>query len=260
MTVEEEIIHILKTHYEKMISLRGNRKEQEQENKKTNMFLKTTFQKNPQLILNLFWKSYKTWIQLPEQERHKSPRYSDKLLWTIIDTPTKEAIDTACQIMIESEDLYKETVARFLGDSKNPKAVPYLIEALKSDDYNVVSKSALALGDIGDSRAEPYLLEIVDKYNNDEVYSDGRIDDSYPIIRYNTFNALCLLNTPAARKKILQSLFHDRDIGIQQRAIRYLVAEMQMEAVPYLEKLSESNHEEIATLARNYLEKLDPNY
>lgn len=260
MTIEEEIIQVLKKHYEKIISLRGNRKKQEQEEKNLALLLQATFQKNPQLILNLFWKSYKEWIQLPEQERHKSPRYSDKLLWTIIDTSSAEAVDIACQIMIESEDFYKEEAARFLGDSKNPKAVPYLIEALKSDDYNVVSKSALALGEIGDSRAEPYLLEIVEKYNNDEVYSDDRLDDSYPIIRYNTFNALCLLNTPAARRKILQSLFHDRDIGIQQRAIRYLVAEMQMEAAPYLEKLSKSNNEEIATLARNYLEKLDPNY
>ena len=141
-------------------------------------------------------------------------------------------------MLVKTDNLYKEGSARLLGDIKDPVAVPYLIEALKSEDYSVVSESALSLGAIGDARAEPYLLEIVDRYNNDKIYyDDDPNDDMYPIIRSNVFNALCLLNTSEARQKILQSLFHDRDKGIQLRAIRYLVAEMPTEATPYLEEL-----------------------
>jgi HEAT repeat protein len=249
MITEAMILHKVEDTYALLGTLRGNPEQQRLEHRKLTQQLQKLFQKDRQRVLDIFW-------QLFREERG----YYEELFLAIIDTLSPEAIQLARQILLESNEYLREEAARFLGDSKVPTAVPELIEALKSEDYNVVTKSALALGEIGDSRAEPYLLEIVDKYDSDEVYSDDRLDDAYPIIRHNAFNALCLLNTSAAQQKIMQSLFHDRDIGIQLRAIRYLVAETPMEAIPYLEKLSQNSNEEVATLAKDFLEELDPKH
>ncbi|MCA9931410.1 MAG: HEAT repeat domain-containing protein, partial [Anaerolineales bacterium] len=151
--------------------------------------------------------------------------------------PSSPGIEMACRLMVHPDHAYQEASARFLYDAKDPVAVPYLIEALQSDDYGVIRESALALGNIGDPRAEPHLLELVARYDNDETYSDDRLDDAYPIIRASAFTALCLLNSASARKKILESVFYDRDKAIQQRAIRYLIMEYPEEAMSYLEEL-----------------------
>ncbi len=248
MITEEQISQKVNDTYVVLGLLRGKPHQQQLEHRKLTQFLQRLFQQDKQQMLDLFW-------QLFREERGDY----EEIFLAIIDVPSPEAIQLASQIMVESNDHLREEAARFLDDAKDPVAVPYLIKALKSEDYNVVSKSALALGNIGDPSAEPYLLAIVDKYNNDEVYRDDRTDDAYPIIRKNTFDALCLLNTTAARQKILQSLFHDRDISIQLRAIRYLVAEMPTEAIPYLEELSKHGNQEIARLAQHYLEKLNSN-
>jgi HEAT repeat protein len=245
MFTEEQISQKVDETYKLMGKFRGNPQRQRLEHRKLTEYLNGLFQQDTDGMLDLFW-------QLFREERG----VYEEIFLAIIDVPCPEAIRLASQIMVESNEHLREEAAKFLYDVKDPETLPYLIEALKSKDYNVVSKSVLALGNIGDSRAEPYLLEIVDRYNTDEAYSDDRIDDAYPIIRSNTFDALCLLNTPSSRQKILQSLFHDRDIGIQQRAIRYLVAEMPMEAPPYLEELCKHSNEEIATLAKDYLAEL----
>ena len=260
MIEEEEIIRTLKNYREKAISFHNNSRKQKQLDIKRDRFLQKIFQQDPQLIVNLFWNYYEKWMQFSEQERYNIHRYSDELFWAIIASIDQEAIEVTSKIMLKSNDLYKEEAARFLGDTREAIAVPYLIEGLKSEDYRVVSESALALGSIGDLRAESHLLEIVDRYDNDEAYSDAPQDNTHHIIRYNTFIGLCLLNTSAARQKILQSLMHDRDTRIQLRAIRYLVAETPKEATAYLEELSKSNNDDVSTLAKEFLEELNPNH
>ncbi len=244
MITEEQISQKVNDTYKLLGSLRGNPVQQQLEHRKLTQYLHKLFQQDKAKVLDIFWKFFR-----------EESGYYEELFLGIIDIPSPEAIQLARQIMVESDDFLREEAAQFLGDSKDPTAVPELLEGLKSEEYSVVAKSALALGNIGDSRAEPFLLEIVDKYDNDEAYSDNRLEDV--IIRRNVFNALCLLNTPGAWQKILQSLYHDRDTSIQLRAIRYLVAEMPGEAVPYLKELSKNNNEEVATLAKGFLEKLD---
>ena len=258
MITEEEILQKIEDTWVVLKQYRAQYFKQKPFEDELLTFLLNAYQEDPQLMVNLFWKYFDSPKSISNSPESKKAPYVVYLFSAIVEYPDPLSIEMACQLLVHSDSSYDEDSARFLYDAKDPVAVPYLIEALKSDDYGVVREAALALGNIGDSRAEPHLLEIVEMYDNDEVYSDDRIDDAYPIIRYNTFIALCLLNTPAAQDKILQSIYYDRDRDIQERAIRHLVSEMPIEAVPYLEELSTQGDEHISNMARQYLKKLEP--
>ena len=66
MITEEKIIRTLEEYNKKLRSLRGQLKKQEQEYEKRSLFLQEIFDQNPELILSLFWKYYKEWLQLSE--------------------------------------------------------------------------------------------------------------------------------------------------------------------------------------------------
>lgn len=162
-------------------------------------------------------------------------------------------------MLLEDNNQLKETAAYYLYESNSEFAVPYLIQALNSEDYNVVSKSALALGNIGDSRAENALINLVEKYNNELAYSDDRIDDSKTIIRHNVFNSLCLLNTEKTKAKIYESLYDDFSLQIQLRAIRFLYKDQPKDIKQRLIQLTNHTNSEVSTLAQNYLLELYSN-
>jgi len=258
MITEKQILQKIEDTWSVLMQYRAQHIKQKPFEDKLLAFLLKVYQEDPQLMVNLFWK----YFDLQKNNFHSSNDskvpYVVYLFSAIVENPDPLSIEMACLLLVHPDSSYHEDSARFLYDAKMPIAVPYLIKALKSDDYGIVREAALALGNIGDPRAEPHLLEIVEMYDTDEVYSDDRIDDAYPIIRYNTFIALCLLNTPAAQGKILQSIYYDRDRGIQERAIRYLVSEMPTEAVPYLEELSNQDDESISSMVKKYLKDLKP--
>ena len=270
MLTEEHISQKVEEAHEKALLLRGQLDQQRLEARKLTEYIHQLFQQDRNAMVDLFWELFRS---------RRGPY--EAIFWGIVDQHTPESIRLASHIMAEPENHLQDQAAVVLYKAKDPYAVPYLIKALEYKDYNTVSRSAVALGHIGDIKAEPYLIEIVDKYNADWVYDDGRIDDAYPIIRANTFNALCMLNTPAAQAKILEAVFHDRDIQIQQRAVRHLTG-LKEKAIPYLEKLlttqpnmidhliralpehsipylkemSNNGNSNIAALAKEYLEKI----
>lgn len=247
MSIEEQILHKIKqTGYET------------EEVDELNHYIHTAFQQSPNSVSNLFWKLFHEYHEHPKQYNWKEPLYFERIFWGIISQPTIESIKLTNQIMAEPYNHLQEHAAVFLGEAKSPLSVPYLINALKSDDYNIVSRSAIALGEIGDTRAMAPLLKIVEDYNADWVYDDDRIDDAYPIIRSNAFTALCMLNTPEAQQKILESL-DDRDLGIQGQAIWYLSTKMPEVARQYLKDLSKHHNDYIASRAKECLQQLDIN-
>lgn len=237
MVTEEQILREINNTNTILMEFRGNYEKQRPIGEQLARFLQKVFQEAPQFMVDLFWKYFEQ--SANDADVEKLP-YAD-LLFTIMGKPNPYGIDIACKLLVRPRqpNLYlpKEDCARYLYDAKDSVAIPYLIQALDSDEYEVVREAAVALGNIGDPIVEPYLLSLVDKYDNDQVYRDDRLDDAYPIIRAYTFDALCLLNTPAAQQKILQSIFYDRDPGIQERATRFLIVKLPDRALFYLEKL-----------------------
>ena len=263
MITEEEILQKIEDTWVVLKQYRAQYFKQKPFEDELLTFLLDAYQEDPQLMVNLFWKYFDSPKSISNSPESKKAPYVVYLFSAIVEYPDPLSIEMACQLLVHSDSSYDEDSARFLYDAKDPVAVPYLIEALKSDDYGVVREAALALGNIGDSRAEPHLLEIVEMYDNDEVYSDDRIDDAYPIIRYNTFIALCLLNTPTSNEKIIESVFGDRDKGIQQQALRHLIIVKPDVAMPYIEELMITQPETISSLVSRvpgasipYFEKL----
>lgn len=208
--------------------------------------LNQLFLENEQDTIDYFWELFKS----------NSGDY-ERIFLGITRSYTQNAIKVASEILLENNNQLKETAAYYLYDSNSEFAVPYLIQALNSEDYNVVSNSALALGNIGDSRAEDALIKLVDKYNNDLTYSDRQLDEGPPVIRQNVFNALCLLKTEKAKIKIYESLFDDRSLQIQLRAIRFLHTDQPEDTKQILNQLINHAQPEVSTLAQNYLEELN---
>ncbi|MFK7802938.1 MAG: HEAT repeat domain-containing protein [Anaerolineae bacterium] len=242
-----------------------------QEANKLHTFLKPEYQKAPKGMIELFWRLHENWLAIPEEKRWHSgnQRDADHIHRAIVNASAYEdpiAIDFANQLMIHWNELYKEDTAMFLAKAENTSSVPFLIEALKADDYAVVRKVGYALGAIKDKRAEKPIIEIVDRYDIDWVYSDdenktllfdGREDFECAVIRENLFSALCLLNTPKARKKVLATAMGDRELRIQMRCLRFLIREAADLAPTYLSQLVDSPIEEVAQFAKENLEKLN---
>lgn len=258
MITEEQIIQKIRDIDAVLMTLRGKYHKQKPVREELAQHLHQAFQINPQLMVDLFWKYFEKPGDRSKLPDYSRPPYCIYIFSAITHTQNPHAIKLACQLLVHPKPTFQEASVSFLYDIKDPVVVPYLLKILASDDYDLVSKAAAALGNIGDPRAEPHLLALVDQYDTDETYREDRIEDEDSIIRFNAFCALCLLNTPEARKKILQSVFHDRDIAVQQRGIRYLVAEMPTEAAPYLAKLTNHSNMRIATMAKEYLKGLNP--
>ena len=233
MITETEVLEKINEIYAVLGQFRGKYQQQKPYRDQLAQYLRSAYRENPKLILELFWRDFEGKI---DSENRQAP-YCVHLFSAITESPNPLGIELACQLMIHEERVYQEDAARFLYEAKDPVTVPFLIEGLQSDDYGVVRESALALGNIGDLRAESYLLELVTKLDNDKTYSENRLDDAFPIIRASAFTALCLLNSEAANEKILESIFGDRDDGIQQRALRHLIIDKPDMALPYIENL-----------------------
>jgi HEAT repeat protein len=244
MITEEEVLEKVNDIYAILVQFRGDYQKQKPFRDELAQYLHSAYRENPELIVELFWRDFEGKI---DRSNHPAP-YCVHLFSAITETPNSLGIELACQLMIHEDHSYQEDSARFLYEAKDPVAVPFLIEGLNSHDYGVVRESALALGNIGDLRAESYLLELVTKYDSEEAYSEGRLDDAFPIIRASAFTALCLLNSTAANEKIIESVFGDRDNGIQQRALRHLIIDKPDVAMPYIEELMITQPETISHL------------
>lgn len=244
MITEEEVLEKINDIYAILGQFRGKYQQQKPFRDELAQYLQAAYRENPKLIVELFWRDFEGKI---DRSNHSAP-YCVHLFSAITESPNSIGIELACQLMIHEDHSYQEDSARFLYDAEDPVAVPFLIEGLNSHDYGVVRESALALGNIGDLRAESYLLDLVTKYDSDEAYSEDRLDDAYPIIRASAFTALCLLNSTNANEKIIESIFGDRDNGIQQRALRHLIIVKPDVAMPYIEKLMITQPETISQL------------
>ncbi len=263
MITEEEVLAKIRNVYSVLMQYRGQYQKQKPFRDELAQYLQSAYEENADLLVGLFWKDFEGILAQSDIPNFSNVPYCVELFSAITNSPSSQGIKLACQLMIHSNRSYQEDSARFLYEARDPVAVPYLIEGLNSDDYGVVRESALALGNIGDDRAEPYLVELITKYDNNATYSEDRLDDVYPIIRASAFTALCLLNSVGARKKILESIFIDRDKSIQQRAIRHLIMEMPDEAMPYMEELITTQPDTISHLVSSapgssitFLEKL----
>ena len=257
MKTEEQIFQTIDDFWAELMKFRGRYHLQKPIKDKLAQFLQKAFDDDPQLLVKLFWMDFeRSEIELQPNNYGQIPPYYHYFILAILNKPNPYGTELACQMLRHPKQERHEDCARYLYDAKDPIAIPCLIEALKSDDYGIVREAALALGNIGDPKAEPYLLDLVDKYDNDEVYREDRIDDAYLIIRSSAFNALCLLNSPGAQRKILETLFYDRDISIQERAIRHLVLNMSEQAIPYLEQLTGHSNQRIAKVAQEFLDQI----
>lgn len=258
MSTEERIYQVIDDYWAELMKFRGRYHLQKPIRDKLAQYFQKAFDDDPQLLVKLFWRDFeRPEIELQPNSYGHIPPYYHYFILAILNKPNPYGTELACQLLRHPKQERHEDCARYLYDAKDPIAIPYLVEALKSADYGIVREAALALGNIGDPKAEPYLLDLVDKYDNDEVYSEDRIDNAYLIIRSSAFNALCLLNSPGAQRKILETLFYDRDISIQERAIRHLVSAMPEQAIPYLEQLTKHKNQRIATVAQEFLEQLN---
>ena len=259
MKKEEQIFQTIDDFWAELMKFRGRYHLQKPIRDKLAQYLQKAFDDDPELLVELFWREFERPVEeLQPNGYGQTPPYYINFNSAIFSKINPYGIELACQLLQHSRSTLKEDCARYLYGAKDPIAIPYLVEALKSHDYGIVREAALALGNIGDPKAEPYLLDLVDKYDNDEIYSEDRIDNAYLIIRSSAFNALCLLNTLGAQRKILETLFYDRDISFQERAIRHLVSEMPEQATPYLEQLTRHENQRIATVAQEFLKQLNP--
>lgn len=250
---EEEMDLLLKQNRDRLKQLRGEIEAQNRAFDNQIASLHEKFLKHPQTFTNLFWEKYNNWLNLSINERRKSPRYCDELFWAITKEVSFNATKLACEILGKKDSLLKTDAIEYLHNAMDPTSVPALINLLYSEDYDIASKAALALGELGDTRAESHLIQIVDKYNTESAYSKDRLDDTYPIIRSSAFDALRFLRTDNATKKVYESLYHDFDVEIQLKAIRHLVEQRPDNLSQVLINLSENKNSQVSNLARSFL-------
>lgn len=229
-------------------------------------FLKANFQNYPEEIIDLFWSEYNDWIARLGNDPRVQIRYANCLHGVILGSPpnTDQAvIDFASQLMVQPKDLFKEDTARYLKKVKACSAVPYLIQALETGDYSVVNESGYALAAIQDERAEDPIINIIKRYDVDLIYHDedkleffdNRADYECVIIRHNLFNALCLMKTPKAHQKVIDTVLKgDRSYAIVERGMRYIASLPKDDAEAIFYQLLDSPSKKVREFATENLE------
>jgi HEAT repeat protein len=119
--------------------------------------------------------------------------------------------------------------ASFLGNSKDPRAVPSLINALNDEDTGVRREAVMALGEMKDSRAVPFLI--------------NALRDKDKGIRFEAAKALGKFNDPraiGAVEPLIQDL-GSKDENIQSSATYALVQIGKPAVEPLIKALKNSD-------------------
>lgn len=124
-----------------------------------------------------------------------------------------DEVDSQIAKLTSGEDDEREEAAERLGQLRDPRAVPALVQALRDSEDEVVEKAAESLGQIGHPSALEPLLEVF------------RIHSANWGIRVKTARALELLGDPRALPALHEALVEEENpfvVSHIRRAIRTL--------------------------------------
>jgi len=122
--------------------------------------------------------------------------------------------------LLNDHPLIRGRVAEVLAESKDPKAVPALLEALRGEFYTVRARAARALGSIGEQEAAQPLLDTL---------KDGELE-----VRIEVVRAIGKFNLPDTFDKMADLLLEDPEIEARQAAAQALGETKHPHAIPYL--------------------------
>jgi len=122
--------------------------------------------------------------------------------------------------LLNDHPLIRGRVAEVLAKTKDPKAVPALLQAIRGEFYTVRSRAAMALGEIGDPQAVEPLLEALD---------DKELD-----VRIAAVKALGKFKLPETFDAMADLLLEDTAIEARQAAAQALGETKHPQAIQYL--------------------------
>lgn len=157
-------------------------------------------------------------------------------------------------LLRDKDSLVRATAAENLGSLKDPRAIPYLIEALQDINYRVRRVIIQVLGELGTVEQVPYLLALLQEKDAEirrtVVTALGHLrafrvlpqirkllQDPNKSVRSEAIKVLGLLEDEESIPYLLTFL-KDSDPEIQKMTITVLGSFGDVEVIPYLNKLS----------------------
>jgi HEAT repeat protein len=143
------------------------------------------------------------------------------------------------EVLEREQDLMMRRAAAFgLRQMQAPETIPVLTTLLANpqDDRFVRMSAAYGLAQLGEAQGVTGLMQIFD-----EAEGDGRG-------RFLAFQALTSLNDPAALPLMRQLAVSDADVSYRVGAMRFLAEHGDQEALPLLQRVLHSPHEQPSVL------------
>ena len=131
-----------------------------------------------------------------------------------------QAVSPLCQALTSARPEVRGRAAEVLGASKDQRAVPFLLDALRGEFYTVRVQAALALGQIREPLSIPALTEA--------------LKDREPEVRSAACLALAKFSAPRTFESIGNVLLDDPQLDVRQAAAKALGEMRRAEAIPYL--------------------------
>lgn len=160
-------------------------------------------------------------------------------------TKGKDIDDYVRKLNSEEPEKRLESV-KSLGESKDPKAVEYLVQALGDPDMRVKAKAIDTLGDLRATDATPVLIQHLFLRETDED------------VKQRILASLGKIGDPEATPSIVEFLRRDLDPDVQGTAIFALGEIGSSDALPALDKIQEtSKNPTLQRLAREAVTKIN---
>jgi len=122
--------------------------------------------------------------------------------------------------LLNDHPVIRGRIVEILTQTKDPEAIPALIQVLRGEYYTVRSQAAKALGVFGDPQAVQHLIELLD-------------DDEHEV-RIEAVTALGRFNKPETFDNMADLLLEDTEIDVRVAAAKALGGTNHPDAIPYL--------------------------